>query len=491
MKVSRWSLDKFLLLYGAMAVVALYVPLGIYVTHVVTTSAEQSVSASGKSLARTVASQIVEAMLLEDRLAVHDAVHRAASGEKDVRYVCVENAQGQVVAHTFPEGYPLALPKLWQGRQDATLRFRTDKEEILDVSAPILQGQLGRLHVGLSCRRATEAADRTQWWLGAALAGALAFIGIGVHVAATNVTRPLRQLEAYVSRLPQEPDVGDELQVRGTKEVAALCKGFSEMADRLRSLEKERTATQGRMVNVERLAALGELGAGLAHEIHNPLDGMLECVRYLDTDPDKSGRAAKYYPMLQDGLDRIAGTMKNMLTFVRLGERVSVAPCQLSDAMEALSLLVEADLKARGIRLTWDGSAACMCLCDRQGLSQAALNLILNAADAAEGGEAPEIRVVTAYDSEWVNISVEDTGPGVPEDLREKVFLPFFSTKPDESGTGLGLSVSRQLIYAAGGDLSLSPNRSRLGGARFVIRLPRDTSSERCDEPEPNQDTHC
>ncbi len=121
----------------------------------------------------------------------------------------------------------------------------------------------------------------------------------------------------------------------------------------------------------------------------------------------------------------------------------------------------------------WQSTGGGICLCNRNGLSQAVLNLVLNAAEAAEGGPDPEVAIEATCDSQWVYLSVEDSGPGVPDEVRDRIFEPFFTTKPVGKGTGLGLSVSRQLIRAAGGEVELAPGLSRLGGARFVIRMPR------------------
>ncbi|MDP6547198.1 MAG: hypothetical protein QGH60_24750, partial [Phycisphaerae bacterium] len=139
--------------------------------------------ASGRSLARTVSGQIVEALLLEDRLAVHDALHKAMAAGQDVLYLCVVNADGRIVEHTFTRGYPLALLDLWGNHQGERVRFETAEGPILDISAPLLDGQLGTLHAGMSCRGITEATDRLLWWQGIAMAVSLVLVVAGVHIA--------------------------------------------------------------------------------------------------------------------------------------------------------------------------------------------------------------------------------------------------------------------------------------------------------------------
>lgn len=473
MALNRWSLDRLLGWIGTTALVLLFVPMALLLTQHVLASAERSLSQRGQVLARMAAGQIVEPMLVDDRPSLHAVLRKAASADVQARYACVESPDGDIVAHTFDGGHPRGLRELWQRNPAQVVRFRTDSESLLDIPLPILAGQLGTLHMGISRSEAIRAADKMMWLMGIALAGVLSVVLAGARVVASKVSRPLRELEAKVSLFPQEA-VGEEgLRIAGTQEVEGLARGFEDMVRRMEALERDRVATQERMVHAERLAALGEMAAGLAHEVHNPLDGMLECLVYLQADPGKSERAAKYYPMLQDGLERVARAMREMLTFARSGQRIRLQTCRVPDMLEALELLVEAQLKGRRVRWNWHSAGSCACLCDRQALVQAGLNLVLNAAEAAEGGTDPAVQIEATCDSKWAYISVGDSGPGVPDELRERVFEPFFTTKPPGKGTGLGLSVSRELIRAAGGELALSPEPSSLGGARFVIRLAK------------------
>jgi C4-dicarboxylate-specific signal transduction histidine kinase len=223
------------------------------------------------------------------------------------------------------------------------------------------------------------------------------------------------------------------------------------------------------------------LTAGLAHEVHNPLDGMLECLRYLKQDPDRSQRATKYYPMLTDGLQRIALVMKEMLTFARWGRKVSIEACRIMDVLDTSKLLSQPTIRGRVVDLQSHIPEDCICMCDPQGLSQTLLNLVLNAGEAPLNGEDPQVRIEATSDTQWVYISVEDNGPGVSEELHERIFESFFTTKPIGKGTGLGLSVSRQVIRAVGGELELSKDPGSLGGAKFVIRLPKAASCEELD----------
>ncbi len=472
MALNRWSLDRLLVWIGTTSLIILFVPIGLYITQNVSTAAEESLLARARSIGNTLATQLVEPMLVEDRLTLHDALHKAEMTERDIYYLCIEDAQGRIMAHTFDGGFPSQLTQLRKGIHGEIVRFRTENEPLLDISVPIMESQLGTLRVGMSRGKAIKATNRLSLLMGIALCLSISVVFVGANLVAKKVSRPLHQLEAEVSRFPQQYNVDQDLNVSGTKEVESLAKGFRDMAQRLILLEREREATQERMVNAERLAVLGELAAGLAHEIHNPLDGMLECLRFLDSEQTKSERAAKYYPMLNDGLQRIAGVMRKMLTFARSGQNISIEVCSVAEVLEALELLLQADLKKRNVRFSWKCPKNCLCLCDRNGLTQAGLNLILNAAEAVEQGEDKQVRIKAINDSQWVYVFVEDSGPGISSELSKRIFAPFFTSKPSGKGTGLGLSVSRELIRASGGEIELARHASLLGGAKFIIRLP-------------------
>ena len=480
MGLKVWTLDKLTAWIGILAILTLFVPMGVYLVHSISSAAEQDLAKYGKSLIDTLAGQIIEPVLLGDQIALHIALQKAIPPDSEIRYLCIEDGQGGILAGTMAEGFPQELLSLWRERPGEVVFFRTEEGPVMDISTHLMGGQLGTLHAGISRSRATRTADRLFWLMGIALVITLSVVLVGARIIMISVGKPLRQLEAAVSTFPQRTIAPGDLEVTGTQEVESLARVFGDMVGRLELLEGDRAATQERLIHTERLAALGELAAGLAHEVHNPLDGMQECLRFLQRDPGKSERAEKYYPMLSEGLERIARVMRGTLTFARLGQHVSVEAVRIADVMKASRLLVQANIKDRSVDLNWQLPGNCECLCDSQGFAQVLLNLVLNAADAAQGSDKQQVRIESKCDRQWVYVSIEDSGPGVSQELRSRIFEPFFTTKAIGEGTGLGLSVSQQLIRAVGGELKLSPEPSSLGGARFTIRLPKAQPCEEC-----------
>jgi two-component system NtrC family sensor kinase len=471
----KWyTLDQALTWIGSAALMVLFIPTALYLTQYVSVSVENGLIGRGNSVAKALAPQLVEPILWNDDLVVHEVLHRAANADKEIRYLFVEPANGRE-----PEGHSRDftgtpdLIRLWKKNRNQVIRFYSRDGPLFDISAPILDGQLGRLHVGLSRSSVDEAINRLRWILGLELIAGILIVLAGARVMSAQVSRPLHRLEAMVSRFPQHSMGSQDLKLSKIPELNSLGKGFQEMTRRLEALQREQAATQTAMIHAERLATVGELSAGLAHEICNPLDGMQECLRYLEADPDKSRRAAKYYPMLREGFQRIGSVMGGMLTFARSGQKVTPKPYPVSDLLENLKLLLTPGDKDGKVHLDWQCEDHCLCMCDPQGLTQASLNLILNATEAAAQSAEPQVTIRAECNAHWVYLFVEDSGTGIPEESRERIFDAFFTTKPVGKGTGLGLSVSRQLIRAVGGELELLQERSQLGGAKFLIRMPK------------------
>lgn len=473
MNFSRWSLNQLLMWLGTGVIVVLLLPLGIYFIFSIMQLTERNLEDKCQSLARIMASQVIDQLLVGDRLLLLETIEKAASTDKNITYVCIEDTRGDIISHTFKNGFPNELQKILKNNRKPVVKFRTNEGPIFDVSAPIMSGQMGWLHIGFSRKHTIESMTHLFIVLSFGMTGALILIFGGAWFVSVKVSRPINILEREVSRFTPEKIPETALELKGTREIESLAHGFNEMVRRLNTLEHERRVIQTKMIHAERLSALGEMAAGLTHEIRNPLDGMLECVRYLEADPVKSERQAKFLPMIHEGLQRINEVIENMLMFARSGTIATAEICLTADIVDALEIMLQGKLKSRNIRLTWHKPGTCQCLCNKPSMVQALLNLVLNSVEAVKEKDSPEIFIEAICDAKWVYLSVEDNGTGIPPGSEDKIFELFYTTKPSGRGTGLGLPISRQLIRAAGGDLVLSSQQSSLGGARFEIRIPR------------------
>jgi two-component system NtrC family sensor kinase len=236
----------------------------------------------------------------------------------------------------------------------------------------------------------------------------------------------------------------------------------------------ELEAAQSQVIRAERLASVGRLAAGLAHEIGNPIAAVMGLQDLLldgDLDPAEQ---RDFIKRMRADTERVHRTLRDLLQFarpMRQPEGARPAPGDVEAAVMDTAALVahQAKLQALELRIDVPPGLPQVSLATEQ-LQQVLLNLVLNAADALEGRAGGQIAMVARTEGDGVRVDVEDNGDGVPASVAEHMFEPFFTTKEVGKGTGLGLSVCQSLVAAAGGSLCLDTSYG--SGARFVVRLP-------------------
>jgi PAS domain S-box-containing protein len=226
----------------------------------------------------------------------------------------------------------------------------------------------------------------------------------------------------------------------------------------LRQLERH-------VAHKDRLSSIGTLASGVAHEVGNPLTGILMVAKNLAVDPSAED-ASDRLRIIVDEAQRIHGIVQSLLTFSRRDEApVELQMIQVADAVRAAAKL--AKLETDGCHIDLDLGVDASALANPDGLTQVIVNLLNNARQACRPGATVYVR--SRAGNGQVRIDVDDEGPGIPAELSERVFEPFFTTKSDKQGTGLGLSISRQIIERFGGTLTYAPRAA--GGSRFTITL--------------------
>ncbi len=231
----------------------------------------------------------------------------------------------------------------------------------------------------------------------------------------------------------------------------------------------ERLEVRERLERAQRLAVAGEISAGIVHAVNNPLDGVRRALDLAADRPEDPERVQRMLGLAKEGTDRIAGITRTLLSFARGDEAqdpVPVAVDALAEAAVSLSRL-KADARQVTIETDLEPDLPEVWM-DPQGMEEVLVNLVLNAVDACPDGG--KVRVSAHTRDETLEISVQDSGPGIPVEAAQAVFEPFFTTKDTAHGTGLGLPVARRVVEAHGGELVLE--EAELGGARFVARIP-------------------
>jgi two-component system NtrC family sensor kinase len=235
----------------------------------------------------------------------------------------------------------------------------------------------------------------------------------------------------------------------------------------------DQQALETQLIQSEKLAAVGQLVSGVAHELNNPLTSIAGLSEFLLEQKELGRKDRGHLQVIQEQAQRAGRIVRNLLTFARKGPSEQ-APVDLNDVIKRTLQLMSYDLKLKDIIVDRDlASVLPDVLGDRHGLQQVVLNLVTNAAQALSDTpptQARRIAVSTWFDGQ-VHLRVADTGPGVADDLVHSVFTPFFTTKEPGKGTGLGLSITYSIVESHGGHITVE-RPSGGGGAAFRVDLP-------------------
>ena len=215
----------------------------------------------------------------------------------------------------------------------------------------------------------------------------------------------------------------------------------------------------------ERHAVIGKLAARVAHELNNPLDGILRFVNLCLTIARGDQRMQQYLGEARKGLERMAGIVGSLLEFSRNTHRLR-RNVQINDAVKEAVNSIKFTAEERNVEIVTElADALPEAACD---LTQVVLNLVKNAIDAMPGGGV--LTIATGREADCVRLTVADTGTGIPPELRKRVFDPFFTTKESGKGTGLGLAICNDMVEKYQGTISLESEEGK--GTTFIVKVP-------------------
>lgn len=293
-------------------------------------------------------------------------------------------------------------------------------------------------------------------------------------VVSRKFTGPLETLSAAVRKIGKGNfEVNVDIQSRD--EVGQLSHSFNDMANELRERERSLKTAQLALVQSEKMAAVGTLSAGLAHEVKNPLSAVLGYAQLSLRKLTQPEIIKKHLETIENETRRCNEIISNLMQFSRQ-EKGEFSDVSVNEVIRKSVGIVEHQLGLNDVHVNMSLAPDIPEIIGNPNqLQQVLMNLAINSqqAMAPDGGT---VDIVTSSDDDKVYISVSDTGPGISEDVGKKIFEPFFTTKAAGEGTGLGLSVTYGIIQDHKGDIRVE--RAESGGARFVIELPLDISRE-------------
>ncbi|MCE2395556.1 PAS domain-containing protein [Candidatus Poribacteria bacterium] len=237
----------------------------------------------------------------------------------------------------------------------------------------------------------------------------------------------------------------------------------------------DRKRMEQQMVQSEKMAAIGELASGVAHEINNPLDGLLNCILRIKRDPQNECQTKEYLGLMEEALRRIESTVGQLLNFSRQRD-LELASVSLNEVVNEVVGLIAYSADEKSIQIEKHCQEELYLIRgDKHLLEQVVLNLALNAIAAMPDGgvltfKTGEIEFDALLDKATVFVQVTDTGIGIPKSVQDRIFDPFYTTKITEKGTGLGLSVSNRIIRQHGGVIEFDSKIEQ--GSVFTVKLP-------------------
>jgi two-component system NtrC family sensor kinase len=476
-------------------------------------------------LSRGLISATWHAMLADDRQAAYDTM-RVVARQPGIGRIRIFNKEGRVMFSTVPEAGRLvdknaeacvlchaSAQPLVRVEAPSRARVFTDSQgqRRLAMITPIYnepscsnaachahparQNVLGVLDVALDLGPADRliVAARRRVIVTIAIEVALisAFLVVFVGLLVTRPIHKLVEANAALGRMELEHPI----EITSSRELWSLAQSFNLMRDRLREalaeinrgaqgLEAkvaERTAqlqqAQRRLLQVDRLASLGQLAASVAHEINNPLSGVLNFSALMGRILKDDGIPRERVPEFRGYLERVseqtarAGRIVSDLLAFSRRSKPQRAPSDLNAIVRTTVGLVSHKLKLLNVEASVELDPALGPLpCDASQIQQVVLNLVMNAAEATRPHGAGRVRVVTRCAQDAAVLAVSDDGEGIPKQTLDRIFDPFFTTKDEGKGVGLGLAVVYGIVESHGGRIEVETALGR--GTTFEVTLP-------------------
>ncbi|HQU92584.1 MAG TPA: ATP-binding protein [Pyrinomonadaceae bacterium] len=283
-----------------------------------------------------------------------------------------------------------------------------------------------------------------------------------------SISRPLQRITLAAVEVTNGR-YGTEVDLRKSNdEIGLLADSFNEMSRKM-ALDIEQLQTLNeQLARAERLAAMGTLAAGVAHEVNNPLASISSLVQMMKASANDDDR--QKLDIISSQIQRITRVTKDLTDFSRV-RPAARSMIEINSVVEAAIRLASFDAAFQQLELRRNYAENLPnILADADQLQQVFLNLLLNARDAmADGGT---LIVTTSRDATDISISIADSGTGIDETVRKQLFDPFFTTKPAGKGTGLGLAVCYGIITTHNGRIDVDSNGDGLGGTQFTVSLP-------------------
>jgi two-component system NtrC family sensor kinase len=455
-------------------------------------SFEMEIDKRCKVLAKIISEKALTPLVYEDDLHLFSILNDIKNSDSSIVYIFILNPLNEVVAQTSNIKIPEKLIEVnniksgnYHIKVIQTSHFQYPI--IRDIAYPVLDGEIGTVRLGVTEEHIRQELMEATRNLANMILAFFLFGLAGAFLFSYIITSPIKKISQKAQMLnlnsidTENSNITRKLQIKFfnlqiNDELDVLVTKFSEMINRLKKNYIELKETQRALIQAEKLASLGTLSAGVAHEINNPISGIKNCINRILKKPENTEQNMKYLILIKEAAEKIENVIQHLLSFSRKQD-LKIQKVELNMVIDSAVLLTKYKLESNNIHLKTNFNKTHFFVKGSPNhLEQIFVNFIINGIDAINERKKHEpqlkgeinININKIISKTYIHIM--DNGIGISKDIKDKIFDPFFTTKDAGKGTGLGLSMSFNLIKEHNGKVFFSSILQKQ--TEFVIELP-------------------
>lgn len=483
----KLSIQNKFILISSISIIILMTLVGYYMVIHDKNIIYKDMEKEGKILAETLSIPIINDIIYEKLGLVEEGglidnylIEIASKKDIDLKYIMVVDNKNKIISHNDLREYGKILNdeisiKASRAIKTFTQAYKKGKEEIIDIAVPlyISEKKIGLLRLGISLNKLASIKKETIMRISQITLIFLILSFLGIVILSKRFIKPISILaDAFEKAGRGNLDI--KIDIHSHDEFEILGENFNEMIFKIKRSQEQLKETQEKLIQSEKMASIGILSSGIAHEINNPLGGIFNCLYMINKFKEDPEAIEKYSMLAQEGLERIQVIINRLLGYVRISE--AKYKTDISEVIEDTLELLSYKISSNNITVRIKGEKDLpLFSCDPIALQQVFLNIILNALQAMPKGG--ELLISYHIEDNYLFIKFKDTGIGIAQKDLKKIFDPFFTTKKGSEGTGLGLWVCYHIIKKYNGEILVNSIENK--GSEFIIKLPKEVSDEK------------
>jgi two-component system, NtrC family, sensor kinase len=398
----------------------------------------------------------------------------------DVKYVSISDADRKIIAHSDPSKYnkilndslSVALSDI--SKFDYSIYNHEEYGLILETVTPIqiAKKKWGLLRIAFDASPIQSEIKNVVIIMTSIAIIVITMTIIFLFLIINSLMRSLKELVEMMDKTDLE-FVENKIIPQRNDEVGVIIKHFEKLKTRLAQSKIQLMNAQKQVYQAEKLASIGRLASGVAHEINNPLNGIKSCMYAIHNEPENSSLSKQYFDLINEGIIYIETVVKKLLGFARPQSK-TIDSIDLNEVIQKVTSLLDFKLDQKEVRLLFHFHDNLPHIkADTQLIQEVCMNLVLNSFDSVDKGGTIEIST-GIIEPDKVFFSVKDNGQGISSEEISHIFEPFYTTKDPGEGTGLGLSVSQGIIESHGGKIEVKsiPDIE----TTFLVILPKESA---------------